>query len=217
MKIVIPTSWADVTVRQYIELCKVPELGFSEEDAILKELEILTGISDEVYYDMNYSDLKIAISKIAFTRQQPETKGVPLQVKLKGYKYAVNLNTKDLSQGEYIDLQNYIKEGANINLHKIIAIYLKPVSYFGLRKKCYRKNKEGQHIQTIESRRATEVLILDHLTMDKAFQLSAFFLRLYKRLTEVTQHYLEVETLKMQIAITKELQKEASLTHTHGI
>ena len=41
MKITIPTDWSDVTVRQFQELAKVPELEYDDLDKQLKVLEIL--------------------------------------------------------------------------------------------------------------------------------------------------------------------------------
>jgi len=210
MKITIPTSWSEVSVKQYIDLCNVPSLGFSDEDAILKELEVLTGISDEVYYNLDYVELKKIISKIAFTRTKYETKGVKNNITLNGNKFAINLNPKELTSGEYIDLQTYIKDGVNKNLHKIIAIYLKPIKLFGLKKECYKKNVYGQYVQTIESRRETEKLILEHMKMDAAFNLSSFFLKLHQSLTVATQHYLAMEVLKQKLKISKQLAKEVS-------
>ena len=113
MKVKIPTDWSEVTLRQYIELCKVPDLGFDDWDSKLKELEILTGVSDDVFYRSDYSDTIKALSKVAFIRSKPEYKGIINDLKVNGKRFKVNYNPKELTTGEYIDCQTYIKGGTN--------------------------------------------------------------------------------------------------------
>ena len=218
MKINIPTSWSEVTVRQFIELSKVPELGFDEVDTQFKILSILTGVEDDVFINMELPELKKAIKITTFTKSQPANSKIRQYVKIKGVKYSIQYEANKLLAGEYIDLQNYIKGGVNNNLHNVIAVYLKPVNFFGFRKiGCYEKNSKRKWIQTLESRNETAEAILDGLTMDLVFAMSGFFLRLYQRLILRTQLYLEVQNHKAMKSLKKELAKAGLPTHTVGI
>jgi hypothetical protein len=217
MKIVVPTSWSDVTLRQFIEITKVPSLGFSEEDASLRVLSILTGVDDSELINLDIRELKELTRRCAFVGDKTPTYKLPVNIKIKGRKYEVNYATNKLIAGEYIDLQEYIKRGTNNNLNHIIAIYLKPVNWFGFKKrKCYKKNKNGDLIQTLESRNETAELILD-LTMDKVFPMSAFFLKNWERLVNHTVAYLEKQTKQTEKKLRDELSKVGSLKHTAGI
>lgn len=218
MKVTVPTSWEDVSIKQFIEIAKVPELGFDEWDSQLKVLEILTGVSDSVYYDMPLVELKLILNKTSFINSKPEYKGIKHRIKLAGQRYQINYEPKSLTYGEYVDLQEYIKDGTNKNLHKIIAIYLHPVNIFGRKvKKYYKKNHAGQLVQTLESRERNANLIYEHMKMSDVWPMTSFFLNLWGGLIKATRAYLEKTSKKAQENILKELKKMDLPSNTHGI
>ena len=218
MKINIPTSWSDVSVRQFVELSKVKGLGFDEIDAQLRILSILTGVEDDVFLNVSLPDLKKLNKKIEFLEQKQPKGELHLSYKIKGQRYRLEWDANNLLAGEYIDIQNYIKKGASENMHNIMAIYLKPVNFFGgLKKGCYKKNKDGKHIQTLESRAKTAELVLDHLTMDKVFCINGFFLNRWEILTKATLAYLNRAKDKTMKELRKELAQEGLSKHMDGI
>ena len=177
MKITVPTSWADVSIRQFVELSKVKELEFDEIDTSLRVLSILTGIDDAEFINLSLPDLKKLSAKTNFIGNHSHEVLKDFNLKIKGNRYRVEWDANNLIAGEYIDIQNYIKNGTYENIHKILAAYLKPVTIFGTKKRgCYKKSREGKTIQTMESRDATAELILDNLPMDKVFAINGFFL-----------------------------------------
>jgi len=218
MKIKVPTSWKEVTVRQFIELTKVKDLGFDELDTSLRIISILTGVDDIELVNISLTDLKKLMNAIKFIDNHDSEPLEDFSLKLDGNRYRIEWDATKLIAGEYIDIQSYIDKGAHENIHKIMATYLKPVNYFGLRKKdCYKKSKEGKWVQTSESREKTAKLILDHLTMDKVFSINGFFLSRWKRLTKATLLYLEQKKTKKMREIKRRLLKEGLLTHMDGI
>lgn len=217
MKIVVPTSWSEVTLRQFIEISKVPELGFSDEDASLRVLSILTGVDDTDLMNLDISYLKKITLTASFVGKEVPKYKLPVSIKIKGNRYEVNYSTNKLIAGEYIDLQDYIKKGANENLNNIIAIYLKPVNFFRFRKRnCYKKNPNGEYIQTLESRNKTAELILD-LTMDKIFPMSAFFLKNWENLINHTKVYLAKQNKIAMKNLKAKLSKADLLKYMGGI
>lgn len=218
MKIKVATSWSDVTVRQFIELSKVKELGFDELDTSLRVISILSGVDDVDLVNISLSDLKRLSAKTDFIKTNRYEKLEDFSLKLKGQRYRIEWDATKLVAGEYIDIQNYISKGAHENIHKIMASYIKPVNLFGFRKKgCYKKSKEGKWLQTVESRAITSELILDHLTMDKVFSINGFFLNRWKRLTEATQVYLEQKKRIQMKKLKRELKKMGLQKSTAGI
>jgi hypothetical protein len=215
MKLIVPTSWKDVTVSQFMELAKVPDLGFDEMDATFKTLSILCNVSDEVFIDMPLPELKSVISKVDFIKDHKTNFPIVNSVKIKGRRYAINYNAKKLLAGEYIDMQNYIKGGVNKNLNHCIAVYLKPKNIFGFNKRgCY---KEGGRVQTLESRNETAELVLDNLTMDIVLPMSGFFLKNWERLIKATQIYLEIQKTRADKRLKRELEKAGLSTLMDGI
>jgi hypothetical protein len=207
MKITVPTEWKDVTLRQYQALSEVPGLEFDDLDKQLRILEILTGVSDDYFLKIHYTEVKKLINKVDFVNSSPSNYYKPSTVRIDGRRFLVNYIPQKLIAGEYIDLMELTKEQGKINqkLHKILPIYLKPVDIFGRKKRgCYEKSAEGEWIQTADSRKWTEERLLDGVTMDKIFPMSGFFLTLWENLIKVTGDYSEEQ---MEIAM-KRMKKE---------
>lgn len=218
MKIVVPTSWSEVSVRQFIELAKVKDLGFDELDTQLRILSILTGVDDEEFLKFDYPELQKVIKAAAFIEDYKTTKPIKFKYKIKGRRYDYEYDASKLSAGEYIDIQNYIKDNPNKNLHKIIAIYLKPVNFFGFRVKgCYTRNKKGKYIQTLESRNITAELVLDNLMMDKVLAINGFFLNRWEKLIKATERYLVKQNTKAMENVKKALKQAGLSIPTDGI
>jgi hypothetical protein len=206
MKVIIPTDWSEIKLKQFVEIGKVPELGFDELDAQLKILEILTGVSDEYFLSIPAPELKKIISKTSFVFKPFEGKGIVNVIKVNGQRYKIRYETNELTGGEYIDVQNYLKEGVNKNLHKILAIYFHPVNMFGFKQRKYYKKVEGRLVQTLESRERTAEILYEHITMDKVFPVSTFFLKLWGGLIRATQIYLERKLKRIERDLKKEVR-----------
>jgi len=207
MKIIVPTGWHEVTLNQYIEITKVPSLGFDETESALRVLSILTGVDDSYFIDMDYRQLKLALAKIAFVYKKPQGR-IRQKVRINGRRYRVNYLPSTLTAGEYIDLTHWTKtpQEAIENLNKIISVYLKPVNVFGFKlKNCYEK-KEGKYVQTMSSREWTAEHVGGCLTMDIVFPMSDFFLTLYEALLKNTQDFLKKANRKQM----QEIQKRVS-------
>jgi hypothetical protein len=191
MKITIPTSWKDVTLNQYVQLAEVPSLGFDYWDTQFKILEILTGVSDEIWLTMSLVEVKKFIKRVDFINTTPNQDRRVKDVTIEKRDFRVNYDIASLTAGEFIDLSELTKdpEKINENIIKIIAIYMRPVNMFGgMKKGCYEKNKHGLLVQTLESRLWTEERIGDCLTMDLIFPMSGFFLTLWETLIKATEH-----------------------------
>ena len=218
MKINVPTSWRDVTVKQFVELSKVKELGFDEIDTQLRILSILTGEEDDTFLNISFAELKRLNNLTKFIEEKQPKGKFKTSYKIDGQRYRFEWDATKLLAGEYIDIQNYIKKGSNSNIHNIMAVYLKPVTILGtLKKDCFKANKEGKMIQTLESREKTAEAILNSLTMDKVFSINGFFLNRWEKLTEGTLAYLKGEKEKAMKRMEKELEQEGLQMPTDGI
>jgi hypothetical protein len=208
MKVTIPTGWHEVTVSQYQKICEVPKLGFDETDSNLRILSILTGVDDTYFSEVDYKVLKSYYKKISFVSKSPV--GLPLRQKvmINGRRYRVNYLASELTAGEYIDVSHWTRthEETIVNLHKIIACYLKPVNVLGFKKRSCYKKVEGKLIQTAESRDWTAKHLPDCVTMDIIFPMSAFFLNLWQRLINDTKIYLNKVQEKQLAKVRKEME-----------
>lgn len=205
----LPKDWGQVTLKQYIKLSKIdPEL--EDMDRHVKTISILSGEPEIKVWDLSLSFIKQAIAKTKFIYSQPESKGVRTSIRIKGNRFHIDNNVRHICGGEYIDLTSFLKEKDKItdNLPHILAIFFKPVNFLGLKKKRhYRKNDKGILIQTLESRNETAKLLEEHLTMDIAMGLSAFFLKNWEASIKAIQDYSIGEMEKQTKKVKKIMKK----------
>lgn len=179
-----------------------------ELDKNVKILSVLTGESEETIMALNLNELKAAIKAIQFIYIQLKTTKVRTSIRIKGNRFYINNNVRELTGGEYITYTSLLKDKSQVttNLPHILALFFKPINFLGLmKKKCYTKNSSGVWIQKLDSYTKTAKLIEANLTMDVVMELSAFFLRSYELSIRTTQDYLIKQTKKNMKMLAKEM------------
>lgn len=203
----IPTSWAEVTLKQYIEVADINAIDMDELDKQVKILSILSNTPEDIICYMPLPQLKEAIRACQFIYTKQTTGSIKQFLRIGANRFEVNTNLKTITGGEYIDLTGFIKDKNDVtkNLPQIIAIFLHPVNWLGMRK----KSAYHQGCQTLESRARTAKLIQDKLMMNEVMILSGFFLNSWKVLTKATLNYSELQ-MKMTKKQLEKLIKEDS-------
>lgn len=187
-----------------------------ELDKQVKILSILSGTSEERILDLSLSDVKGYIRQTNFIYSTPKSNNIRRCILIGNRRFKIDTDLR-INGAEYIDMATLTKEKDQItrNLPQIIAIFLKPINILGLPKRsCYRTNKNGKLVQTIESREATAILVKDRLTMDIVFDLSAFFLKSGEALTRAGLDYLNRTNKKVMEDLKREV-KDLGITG-HG-
>jgi hypothetical protein len=111
----LPTSWNEVTVSQFLDIMNLP----TDSTFYMKQINILTIITNttiEDYEDMDIEELSTIIKSIKFLNKLPthDAKKDINNLKL--------MNLKNLTLGEYIDLDAFYSENKFENLPKLCAI-----------------------------------------------------------------------------------------------
>jgi hypothetical protein len=125
MEITMPTSYADITLGQYQRVAKLlreKRIIESNEDKIdfdCELLSILTGVDEGVFYAIPYSEYVKLIGKLSFLTEIPKAKMVHT-LSINNKPYTVLNSVKDISAGDFIDLQEYQKN-VDDNMHMILA------------------------------------------------------------------------------------------------
>ena len=130
MKLQIPTLLNDITVSEYLKFIEVNKEDADEEFLIHKTISIFCGISMKDVLTMDARESQdIALEIYAVLNQKASFVD---RFELNGVKYGFIPNLEDLSLGEYIDLETYLKEQKN--LHKVAAVMYRPIikEYDGL-------------------------------------------------------------------------------------
>lgn len=121
----MPTSYADITLGQYQRVAKLlreKRILESNEDKIdfdCELLSILTGVDEGVFYAIPYSEYVKLIGKLSFLTEIPKAKMVHT-LSINNKPYTVLNSVKDISAGDFIDLQEYQKN-VDDNMHMILA------------------------------------------------------------------------------------------------
>ena len=121
----MPTSYADITLGQYQRVAKLlreKRIIESNEDKIdfdCELLSILTGVDEGVFYAIPYSEYVKLIGKLDFLNEIPKAKMVHT-LSINNKPYTVLNSVKDISAGDFIDLQEYQKN-VDDNMHMILA------------------------------------------------------------------------------------------------
>jgi len=123
MKLQIPTLLSDITLGEYLKFIEVNKEDADEEFLIHKTISIFCGISMKEVLTIDSQEAQdIALEIYAVLSQKAEFVD---RFELNGVKYGFIPNLEDLSLGEYIDLETYLKEDKN--LHKTAAVMYRPI------------------------------------------------------------------------------------------
>lgn len=140
----------DLTLGQYQELYTIHTSTDDDLDKAIASVAVLTGKTRWEVEEMPLPQFKQMAKEISILFLNPKTSDKTVRrVKVNGKKYAVILDARKLSSGQYIDLQHFLgkkPDGTQMNMidnmHKIMASLLVPIK-FGMRGKYNGANHEA--------------------------------------------------------------------------
>lgn len=121
-KLNVPDGWQDVTIGQFQELSNI---DLEHKDAVLNAISILIDKDPEEirqYDEVSFNEIAKAIE---WTQEMPQAANFRQVIEIDGQKYGL-IKFASLSVGEWIDLDEYLKEPIN-NIHKIFALMYREV------------------------------------------------------------------------------------------
>jgi len=173
MKITVPDSLADITVKQYKLLA---ELEFDEDSTewIVEAICIMCNLSKEETNQLTIPEMErisVIIGRINNADGQDEK--LVSKLKYKGKKYGFHPNLSKLTVGEFADLETYCAQGLFENLGHILSILYRPIK------------TEAGDFYTIESYKGDgDPVYWDELKMDVVMGAINFFLSIGVILTQ---------------------------------
>lgn len=115
----IPTSWDDITLKQFQEIDNYYKDREKEPD-IREMLHILAGKTIDEVNQLPVEFLEIIFDKLSFMNEQPSVGEPTNKIELDGTTYQVNILNK-LKTGEYVAVDSVVKTDA-ANFAAILAI-----------------------------------------------------------------------------------------------
>lgn len=176
MKVSIPTSIKDITLKQFQEYTKNPENVF----------EIFTNIKES---DVSQKDYAEIVEQINLVLNEPAEFTHTFFIDDVEFGFVPNLDK--ITAGEYRDLTIY---GTDIeNLHKLMAVLFRPI-----------KKKDSLGNYQIVNYNGTErfAKIMKYMPMNAVNGALVFFSSLANELINYTQKYMKVEQVKENKLVT---------------
>tara|TARA_R110000744_G_scaffold45241_3_gene100475 strand:- start:436 stop:966 length:531 start_codon:yes stop_codon:yes gene_type:complete len=159
MKITVPTSISDISVRKWIKLSKT--------ENVVKRVAILCDITQKTVKSMTLESMENVNTLLEELEDPSETSFelFPI-IEIKGEKYGIHPNLSELTVGEYADLETAC-EDSDKNLLQILSILYRKITH---------QAKDFYQIAPYSGNENRE--IFNELKMDKVFSLLAFFLNI---------------------------------------
>lgn len=192
MKVTIPESYAEVTVRQYKNLWAAYEKEQDGPTAIRRCIEVMGNLEPGALNDAEYDSLGGAASKLQWLLDEPDpfTMRMPLvqRLHLEGREYGFIPDWTRLTVAEHADLETMCSNDIFRNLERVMAILYRPIvkEAFGM-----------YEIETYEPDKERSKVMLD-CTMDVCVSAVVFFCNTARALATTTRRYLREEATAMQ-------------------
>lgn len=194
LEIVIPTSLSEIKLGQYLKFLSIVEQNEESDFIYDKMIQIFCNVELKYVNQFKRKQVIEIVNTInSLFDKIPDFKN---RFELDGVEYGFIPNLEDISQGEYIDLDNYLP--VNSDMHKAMAIMFRPIKY---------KLKEKY---TIEDYRGSDVYsekMLD-APLDVVLASRVFFYHLGNELLKSTLTYLEENLPKTTLANKLNLDKD---------
>lgn len=192
----MPTGWDSVTIGQWQELNTLAKEDYDNDAKLLiEQLSIICNQDSSVIAKLPMEQVS-KMSQIIAGYDHSQLESHDATFELDGIKYGIVPKLESLTFGEWVDLEQMVKNPSP-NMHKIISILYRPVT----------KTKSGGRYEIDEydaeecAHRAT--MFADKVTIDRVYNALVFFCAIEKQSTEDLTTYLEALTKMTKTMVLK--------------
>ena len=201
-------NWTDVSLKQYNDIKQIfLEPDFSEEDRIILLINILFGIDA---LKLKTTELNKYVNDLKFLNTTLPKMKLKEKYKLGENWYILRRNLKDFTVAQWIDFQNFLKNGADTdNFANLLSVFFIPEG----------QTEYGENYNIEEVRQD----INNHLSIADASSLAGFFLTYRRALLIRSLLFTRKKVLKTPMnkeqkkKIKKEFRKLIWQTIFHGV
>ncbi len=188
LAITIPTDLSEIKLSQYIKFMNIAEQNEESDFLHHKMIEIFCNV--ELKYVSQFKRKQIVEIVTTINKLFEKIPPFKNRFNLNGTEYGFIPNLDDISQGEYMDLDNYITDWKD--LHRSMAVMYRPITM---------KLKDKYTIESYEGSNFYAEKMLD-APLDVVLASRVFFYHLGNELLKSTLTYLE-ENPQIQIILNK--------------
>ena len=182
IKLIVPESWNDITVKQYQKFMQILKVQKDEHEKTMDIVAVFCNVDRKLLKKFKMKDLnKISNIITSMTKDDPSNIKMEKNIEFNNNKYGVIPNMSEMTTGEFVDLESYCEESTE-NLHKIMSVL-------------YRKQTDGvdywgrYQVEEYDPSPEKHKLMLD-LPMTYALGVLNFFFHLGAKLLADSDNYL---------------------------
>ena len=182
-------KWNELTLWQYQQLMPTitnPDKDWTELDAEVKQLCIVTGLTEYQIDSLSLTALKELRKELAFLNEPIEGKPVDYIV-TNGKRYRINYDIKNMPSARYIESKVFSKDTL-ANLHKIAASMVIPQKRNWLGKWVDQDYDASKHEEYAADMQEANFVHIYHSLV--------FFYQVFKNWIEVSRDYMMAEITK---------------------
>ena len=183
LDILLPTNLSEIPLSRYQEFIAMKEKSNDEEFIAQKMIQIFCGMKLGEVAKIKMKHLNELIAH--FTKVFSEKPQLIRKFKIKDIEFGFIPKLDDISFGEYVDLENYMKDWKTY--HKALSVMYRPIK---------NTNKDKYEIVDYEPNEDMQDL-MKFAPLDVAISSSFFLSSLGIELLKATQTYLKKELKKM--------------------
>ena len=195
LDITLPTSLSEIPLSRYQQFIEMKDKSNDEEFIAQKMIQIFCGIKLGEVAKIKMKHLNELITH--FTKVFSEKPQLIRQFKIKDIEFGFIPKFDDISFGEYVDLENYLKDWKTY--HKALSVMYRPIKT---------RYKDKYEIADYEPNEDMQDL-MKFAPLDVAISSSFFLSNLGVELLKATQTYLKKELKTMTKDLTN-TQKETN-------
>jgi hypothetical protein len=194
LEITIPTSLSEIKLSQYLKFLAIAEQNEESDFLHHKMIQIFCNVELKYIDQFKRTQLIEIVNSInSLFENVPEFKN---RFELNGVEYGFIPNLEDITQGEYIDLDNYLP--VNSDMNKAMAVMFRPIK---------QRFKDKYIIEDYAGSSLYAEKMLD-APLDVVLGARVFFYHLGNELLKSTLNYLEEKVPKTILANKPNLGKD---------
>lgn len=189
-------KWNNLTLWQYQQLMPIitnPEKDWTELDKEVKQLAVISGLTEYQIDSLSIETLKEMRQDLAFLDEPIEGKPVDFIV-VNGRRYRMNYDIKNMPAARYIESKVFSKDTLG-NLHKIAASMVIPQKKTWFGKWVDDKYDASKHEDYASDMQEANFIHVYHSLV--------FFYQVYRNWIEVSQDYMKAEMMKAGMTATQ--------------
>lgn len=120
-------DWKDVSINLFYQIKKIIDADLEETDRKIKILALLMDETEEEFSGRKIGEVQELAEQLNFMQKDPFIKTNDVKTLfINGAEYELKTKLEDYSVAQYVDFQNYIKDGQN-NLARMLSTVIIPV------------------------------------------------------------------------------------------